>query len=297
MIPIFILRVFSVTKQYAPYAHNIFETSTKERPTMTKQIPLLHANSIFRQKTEKTTTKKQYFAEIYVTDTNTDNGHGHISASMIEQSPECTQVITHTSFMPGAGALLNGTTLGFIPVPARHFPDIRKDDVAKANRIIRIPLSECQFERGVKRQQSIEADINAGKYFYSIIGTANLCAFYLTVLCSSYYNYRLARENTIAETGFEPPEDHTGLVVITDDMDPEESVKLTLLNCTSAVQLLLESSGIQFDEGYVIPTSLANNILTEVANAEIVPVSLVEVQNDTNDAEDVPENNKDYGYT
>lgn len=230
------------------------------------------------QKKTKTIEKSEYFAEVYLTNANQRNGPGHISASLIQITNSEPTVITHTSYMPDIAGIINGVFLGFVPVLARNFPNIREEDINKADSIIRIPLSKEEFEKGVERQQQLEKNTDTGLQMYAITGASNPVASFIVGLFSSFQGAKIASKNFEEQYGIPPSEDYLGNEVTHISHHPEEFTHTELLNCTAAVQSVFEAAGIEFDEDYVIPGNLAEQ-LEKLPDSKVVTESLVNPEN------------------
>ncbi len=224
-------------------------------------------------KDEMQKIREQCFVEVYVTDTK--DGPGHISASMIKEALDGeAEVLSHTSFMPVAGGgIVNAPLLGTIPVPAEVFPDIRDEDVTQADRIIRIPVTEEGLRRGIDKQERLEESIRSGDSLYSVTGSANE----LTVgIAALIHGYRLS------EAVVKKHEEETGYIPFTDDFGflisyCQVSMRLLVAhNCTSAGQRVVEkATGCLLEEKSVLPKSLGEAILREVPGAKVVEQSKV----------------------
>ncbi|MGV3739956.1 MAG: hypothetical protein ACO1N3_01520 [Gammaproteobacteria bacterium] len=256
------------------------ELSVFKKPPNTIKKPILTEDS-------------QYYAEVYLTNANRENGPGHISASFIKIKDSQPQVITHTSYMPGIAGIINGVFLGFVPVLARNYPDIREEDVKKSDTIIRLPLTENEFRKGVARQQQIEERTNIGLQMYAITGAFNPVASFLVGLFSAYQGSEITIKNFQKKNAVSPSEDHLGIVVSDSSHHPESYTHTDLMNCTAAVQSVLEAVGLKFEEDFVIPVALVKS-LEKLPDSKIVDHSLVNPENnqiteDSEDDLDIPE--------
>lgn len=238
-------------------------------------------NDLRRSGENVTDANAEHYLEIYTESPTTGNESrpGHSAASYIKIVEDKPKVITHTSYMPGALSIISGICLGFVPVPSRNFPvSIRDDDVQKAQNhgsIVRIPISEQQFNAGVAQQNKIERRTNESINMYAITGSANPVASFITALVSSYRGAMIRSQNFEKEYGFKPAEDHLGIELSKDSHHPKEFERSRLLNCTAAVQEVIEKGlGVQFNENYVMPTSLAE-AAARLPRASIVSESLV----------------------
>ncbi|MDA9272189.1 hypothetical protein N9Q05_02280 [bacterium] len=218
----------------------------------------------------------KYFTEVYVSDTNRANGTGHISASMIRATENGSEIVKHMSYMPSPGVSSVGAMLcGFVPVGAANDEQKRDEDVQKANTIIRIPLTQDQFNQGVAAHEGIESGANKGSYLYAVTAGANIVALMLTKLVSASRGHEASLKHYIEDTGFAPPEDPNGFLVMSGYYHPEHHTGALVLNCTAAVQVIIEESGLEMDDSYVMPASLGQAVLKQCPGAEVVPSSLV----------------------
>lgn len=224
------------------------------------------------------TEDSQYYAEVYLTNANRANGPGHISASLINIVDSQPKVITHTSYVPGIAGIINGVFLGFVPVLARNYPDIREDDIKKSDKIIRFPLSKEEFRKGVARQQQIEERTNAGLQMYAITGAFNPVASFIVGIFSAYQGSEIKIKNFQKDKTVPPTEDYLGIVVMDSSYHPENYTHTELMNCTAAVQSVLEAVGMEFEEDFVMPAALAEK-LEVLPDSKIVEHSLVDPEN------------------
>jgi len=248
------------------------------------------SQQITPKKQDNNTTKSDYFIEVYLTDMN--NGPGHISTSFIKKSDNKIDLMAHTSYMPGVGALISGISLGCVPVPARNFsPDaIRPDDVNKATRIIRIPVSQQEFDAGVAMSAHLNKRTDSGTNLYAITGKANPIACFLTAFCNSLLGVHLTSENIKKKTGVYPAEDHNQMSVYRLEDMPENYQHVKVYNCSSAVQRVLSPIFTFQEENNVFPADVFRS-LERQAGAEPVQDSLIPVPKD--DDLELSDNNED----
>lgn len=231
----------------------------------------LHENNLAPKKVPG---QNNYFFEIYITRTDLSRGRsGHVSASMIQQTEQGAEVSYHTSYMPSKGLPVNLASLGTIPVFSSIMPKIRTDDLAQVDQIIRIPLSKDQFHKGVEYQKNIDAGVNRGSHLYAVFSTSNIFTLFLVALINGY---RLSEHSMKQSPEFFSVEDPMGLLVT----QPNETIPYypsTAINCTTAIQQILEELGFKLNSNYVIPSSLADAILEDISQAELVNESLATV--------------------
>lgn len=218
----------------------------------------------------------QYCVEIYVSNTSIKNGPGHVSCSLIKKSKAGAEVVMHTSYVPGTiGSLINGASLTNIPVPASNVPGIRDDDVNKADVIIQVAVTDVQFNRGIEKQIAIEKGVDEGSHFYTTVGPINVFACALTWMFGQHAGSEKMTENYFKDKGHYPDEDNTGNLIIEDSHHPEQHKSYVLLNCTAAIQAVLNAIGLGLKERFVLPASLGEGVLNECPKAKIVAKSLV----------------------
>lgn len=216
----------------------------------------------YTKKSKKTAALKnsKCFIEVYLTEPQQKNGPGHISASFIKITDTEPLVVTHTSYLPGVAGIINGVFLGFVPVLAKNFPDVRRDDIVRADKIFRLPLSEEEFQRGVAKQQELEARTDEGLQMYAITGSANPVASFIVGLISAYRGSEIVAKKYRQDVGVPPSEDPMGIVVNHVSHHPDNFSHVELLNCTAAVESVLKAVGLDFKEDYVIPGNLVKNL-------------------------------------
>lgn len=244
------------------------------------------AVDVFRDKKQKHIAQShdtQCCVEIYLTEANRENGPGHVSASFIKTTGDKPLVVTHTSYLPGIAGIINGVFLGFIPVLAKNFPDIRTDDLEKADVILRLPLSETEFQQGISKQQQLEIDTDKGLQAYAITGAGNPVACFVVGLYSAYLGAEITTKNYREKHGLFPTEDPMGIPITEAEQHPDEYQHIELLNCTAAVQKVLEATGLSFEADYVVPGRLVEQ-LEKLPGIQIVEHSLVNPK--TNELDD-----------
>ena len=220
---------------------------------------------------------EEYFVEVYVTETNEANGTGHVSASIIKKTDREMVLMKHISYMPCSGLSSFGAmAFGCVPVGATNAEHLRDEDIIKSNTIIRVPLTQDQGKKGLEAQESITQGAKDYTHLYAVTGEANIIALMLTkMVCATRGNEASIKSYTEDTGSSAPPEDLNGILVICHSYHPDYHVQSVVLNCTAAVQLTLEGSGLDIDDKYVLPKSLGNAVLNQCPGAERVFNSLV----------------------
>ncbi len=223
-------------------------------------------------------TNQNCYLEVYVTDTNEVNGPGHVSTSMLRQLPDGrVEIAAHTSYMPvPGGGVVNAPLFGTIPVPAKNFSpeEIRGDDVRHANRILRIPVSEEELQRGVAKQIEIAKAVSEGRYFYSVTGALSGITRGIAALIWAYHASERAIVQHQQEKGLRPEVDPNDMLLLL--VEAEEQEASDVLNCTSAAEeVIRETTGCIALEGSVLPASLGSRVAELIDGAEDVQKSLL----------------------
>ncbi|MDP3705540.1 MAG: hypothetical protein Q8R24_06480 [Legionellaceae bacterium] len=232
-------------------------------------------------------TPEKYFAEVYVTDTNQENGTGHVSASMIKTTEKGTEVVKHMSYMPYPGlSSVGAMACGFLPVCATNFEHSRDEDIQKSNTIIRVPLTHDQFKQGVKAHGTIEKGSQDYSYLYAVTAEANIVALMLAKMVSITRASEASIKHYTEDTGLYPIEDNSGILMVSTCYHPEDQTQSVVLNCTAAVQLVLEESGLEIDDKYILPASLGRAVLNQCPGAKTVSESLVQAASQNKDIDD-----------
>jgi hypothetical protein len=157
----------------------------RKKVTSSDDVLQTHATGNFTQLNrsfkQQARENKPCFLEVYISNIGGARP-GHVSTSMIAEGDDgMPELLTHTSYMPMPGAaslnfasLLLGAGSTPIPVPAENYQveTIRKDDVGKADTILRIPVTFSQLRRGIIRQIALAEGVDEGRYMYSVIGAA-----------------------------------------------------------------------------------------------------------------------------
>ena len=181
----------------------------------------------------KSLQKKKYYLEIYLTYTG-DGSAGHVSASTIQETEQGAMIIKHTSYRPTFNkARIHLATLSFLPVYPEFPspPDLRMDDLDHADEIIRIPLSDIQFNNVLKKQHGIEKGNSNQTNMYSVFAHFNPLTLFIAMIVSYYKEDIKTINQFINDTGCYPPEDHTGILVTSLIYHPQKSLQIKLLNC------------------------------------------------------------------
>lgn len=196
----------------------------------------------------------KYHMVAYVKDSN--NRPGHVSVSLLEQKGPGSKVY-HTSFNPlGFWSLVNGMTFGSIPVFG-HIETNHREDLEESDHIYRIKLTEEQFKRARKAQESFLRDVHTGRRLYSVFGSYNPLAHGLSHLFWAVKSALLTREKFFQEH-FSVVEDSCDIPVYPDEM--HVSVKPTITdNCSSSVTHVLSKTGFSF-KNPVIPTLFSGEL-------------------------------------
>lgn len=253
-----IFRLFALKRK--DFCHRLSEDSFRQNGFFKKtenssKLRLTEMRYLNQEKMPK------YFFEIYVTPTSSEAGSGHISMSIIEKRNGTPKVVEHMSYVPMATmSLINGVTLGTIPVLSRNYHDIREDDLAKAKMIYRIPVSKESFLKGLEEHKRIKEGVEQGSHLYGVTGTANILSLFLTTLWGYYLTSNQAIKKFKLCRGVLPSEDHLGFVVTDLDEIPEKPIEAKLFNCTQAVASILEKTGFPVTKGDVLPVSLAQEL-------------------------------------
>jgi hypothetical protein len=200
--------------------------------------------------------KRQYFAEIYITDTNLlDGKYGHVSCSLFKTYGTAQILKNHLSYMPMRhGPLINGLTLGSVPVLSQDIQDIREDDLKTADTILCVELSEKEFIALSEAQVTAKSKMRMGSYLYSVSASWNPLALMFALLGDGFNSYlEVVKHQALLRT-----EDHLGITYV-----PEETAVTIkhhkVFNCTSLIQYTLWQAGIIPKEtDYIFPVSLKN---------------------------------------
>lgn len=181
--------------------------------------------------------------------------------SMIKQENDKASIVTHMSYVPTATmTLINGATLGTIPVLSENVSDIRDDDINKATAIYRVPVSKDAFERGLEEDRKIKAGVDKGIHLYAVTGVGNFLSVLLTALWGHYLTHNKAIENFKLHYATTPNEDHLGFVVTDLASLPEKPEQAKLFNCTQAVASILDKVGLPVDKDDVLPAALGKRL-------------------------------------
>ncbi len=269
---IFLFRLFALKyREKTPVAHRVKEAIF---PGIFPKISSMRA----RLNDLKFSTKEkspEHFLEVYLTPTSQANGSGHISMSMIKKQNNEASVVTHMSYVPTAlMTLVNGATLGTIPVLSENVGDIRDDDIIKSTSIYRIPVSKDAFDRGLEEDRKIKEGVDKGIHLYAVTGVGNLMSVFLTALWGYYLGHNKAIENFKLHYATTPHEDHLGFVVTDLASIPEQPVQAKLFNCTQAVSSILHEVGLPVDKSDVLPATLGHR-LSQVPGVVCVQESMV----------------------
>ncbi len=191
----------------------------------------------------------------YVKDTNQENGPGHVSVSLMKQRYG-TNKITHVSFFTTAlGSIVNGVSLGSVPVPGIISND-HEPDLNGAEHVLVKEISRNQYKSAKIAQREFTNDVVDSRRLYSVFGNLNPISRGLTFLFNQYRNADLTAEKYKEKHSCYPPEDHCGVTVY-DDNHVEEKIKVD--NCSSLVTHVLNSAGFKF-KNPVVPTFFTDQL-------------------------------------
>ncbi|KTC90315.1 hypothetical protein OQJ18_04460 [Fluoribacter dumoffii] len=205
---------------------------------------------MYSKKETEQQPKTEYQIGVCVKETNNDNGPGHVTALLIKKKAGVTRIHT-TSYYPSAfGSIINGLSLGSIPVPGQLAQD-HVQDVQEANHVLVSDVPKEQFKKAKEGHTEFSEDVKRGRRFYSVFGTANPLAKGCKKLAQGARGAELVVQKHIKETGFHPPEDMCGIHVY--DNDHPTVPKLRVDNCASSVTHILRRAGYDFDNP-TVPT-------------------------------------------
>ncbi|QRN03973.1 hypothetical protein GH742_08890 [Legionella sp. MW5194] len=190
-------------------------------------------------KKEKSATEKKYTMGVIVKNSGQENGPGHASVFIKKDEGGKTVQLNHTSFFPGGlGSLVNGATLGTVPVLGEngHTKEAFMADLKESNVVLTKPLSKDEY-RAVKNEKSvINKEIESGKVAYSVFGRLNPFAnLFVGVKTPAEDHFGIHHEDTVITS---PKEVH---------------------NCASVVTKVVNASGTKIDNP-VIPTLFTDKL-------------------------------------
>lgn len=105
-------------------------------------------------------------ASVYVKNTSTANGSGHVSISLTDKDGK----VNHVSFCPGAGdvgSLIAGMSAGLLPVIGTNHEDPLLD-AGEADTILRKKLNQKDFNEIKRRMNEFKAQVNSGQTTYAV---------------------------------------------------------------------------------------------------------------------------------
>ncbi|MBX3709843.1 MAG: hypothetical protein KIT56_05320 [Gammaproteobacteria bacterium] len=204
--------------------------------------------------------RKRYQQVVYVKDTNQENGPGHASVSVIKHSEEGTQV-NHTSFYPGpVGSIVNGLTLGSVPVRGELASDY-KADLDEADHILVKEINKTQYKEAKNAQHEFAREVINGHHLYSVFGPLNPIAAVCVLFISFYKSAKKTAQHHKEIEGFYPPEDHTGILVFFNHHH-RKAKKSRLHNCVSSTRKVLRASDRRV-ENPIAPTFFTNSLIKD----------------------------------
>ena len=194
-----------------------------------------------------TVGNSSYHITVQIKNTGGENGPGHASVTTCQRVDGKTVESTHTSFTVAGpvGSLVNGATLGSVPVAGKICSDPAEDN-RDASDILEIEVSESAYKSATQTQKELNEDIEHGRCLYSVMGTSNPLA---SVTVSAMQNISTASENT-RQNAYVDSEDLCGIVV-------ESSVKAeaattpekpAIMNCVSATTTVLAAANINTNQ-------------------------------------------------
>ncbi|MCE0723767.1 MULTISPECIES: hypothetical protein [Legionella] len=199
----------------------------------------------------------EYQISVCVKDTNQENGPGHVSALLIKKKGNST-TISHTSFFPGPfGSVINGLTLGSVPVKGQLAPD-HVQDIQEADHVLVASVSKEQYKSAKKGQQEFHQQVETGQRAYSVFGKSNPIAKGLNRLANGCKGAQLITEKHLKTSGSLAPEDMCGVPVFDDDHPKFEKVRLD--NCSSSVSLVVKKGGFVDFKNPKIPSFFTSEL-------------------------------------
>ncbi|HHF7375550.1 hypothetical protein [Legionella bozemanae] len=200
----------------------------------------------------------EYQIGVCVKDTGQENGPGHVSTLLIKKKGDST-TISHTSFFPGPlGSVVNGLTLGSIPVKGQLAPD-HIQDIQEADHVLVASVSKEQFKNAKKGQKEFHQQVESGQRAYSVFGKSNPIAKGLNSLANGCKGAQLVTEKHLQTSGSLPPEDFCGIHVFDDD-HPKIEKKVRVDNCASSVTHVVQKSGFVDFKNPNIPTFFTSEL-------------------------------------
>ncbi|MCL9683349.1 hypothetical protein [Legionella maioricensis] len=214
--------------------------------------------------------RTEYKIGVCVKETNQENGPGHVSALLIKQKEGKTKVY-HTSFFPSMlGSIVNGITIGSIPVKGLLAQD-HMQDVEEADHVLVTSIPKEQFQKAKDGQKEFSNDVQIGRRVYSVFRKANPLANLLSKVINGAGGAQSVIEKHKKE-GYYPPEDYCGIHVFDDDHPKIEKIRVD--NCTSSVTHVLRKAGYNNFQNPGIPTDFTSELekhgFTKVDKEEFV---------------------------
>ncbi|WP_019216106.1 hypothetical protein [Legionella tunisiensis] len=135
----------------------------------------------------KQTVPEQTKYHLFAFVKDTVDGPGHVSISAVKETT-VKKKINHTSFFPGPlGSFINGITLGSVPVKGKLAPN-HQEDLEEAEHVLVKPIDKEQYKSAVQAQKSFSRDVAEGMRFYSVFGTLNPLATFVTSFFTAHGN-------------------------------------------------------------------------------------------------------------
>ena len=198
-----------------------------------------------------------YELGVYVKDTNKENGPGHVS-SFVRKTENGKSKTTHTSFFPGAlGSLINGLTLGSIPVKGMLAQN-HENDHEEAEHVLVKQISREEYLLAKAAHQEFKEEVETGHRTYAVFGSLNPVASFATTLMSASINAHLTAKQHKEHHSFHAHEAFCGIHVY--DNEAHVNIKsIDVDNCTTSVTHILTKTGIGFENPRV-PTFFTSEL-------------------------------------